>query len=56
MIGSVFEIVVGFSGFMGLILKIVGPLTVAPTVTLIGMSLYPVASNKTSEQWWIALL
>jgi nucleobase transporter 1/2 len=56
MVASVFQIVVGFSGLMGIILRFVGPLVVTPTITLIGLSLFTAASTKSAEQWWIALL
>ncbi|XP_045176439.2 solute carrier family 23 member 1-like [Mercenaria mercenaria] len=56
MVASLFQIVVGFSGLLGIILKFVGPLAVAPTITLIGMSLFSAAANKAAQQWWIALV
>jgi nucleobase transporter 1/2 len=56
MVASVFQIVVGFSGLMGIILRFVGPLVVTPTITLIGLSLFATASSKASEQWWIAIM
>lgn len=38
-IASLFEILVGASGLVGLLLRFVGPLTVAPVLISIGISL-----------------
>ena len=45
MVSSLFQIFIGFSGFIGLIMRFVGPLTVAPTIALIGLSLFSAANN-----------
>lgn len=55
MLASVFQIVIGFSGILGIMLRYVGPLVIAPTIALIGMSLFSIAAVKASQQWWIAL-
>ena len=44
MVSSLFQIVIGFSGFVGLIVRFVSPLAIAPTIALIGLSLFS-ASN-----------
>ncbi len=38
--GSFFEIIIGASGLMGRLLKYVGPITIAPTIALIGLALF----------------
>ena len=38
--GAIFEIIIGVSGLVGKILKFVGPITIAPTIALIGLSLF----------------
>ncbi|RUS74744.1 hypothetical protein EGW08_017495, partial [Elysia chlorotica] len=53
-IASLFQIVIGASGLMSIILRYVGPLTITPTITLIGLSLFEVAAAKAATQWWIA--
>jgi len=55
MIASVFQVVVGFSGIMGLVLRFIGPLAITPTIALIGLSLFVEAANLASVQWWISL-
>lgn len=55
MVSSLFQIVIGFSGLMGLLMNFIGPLTITPTIALIGLSLFEAASDKASSQWWISL-
>jgi solute carrier family 23 (nucleobase transporter), member 1 len=55
-IASCFEVLFGLTGCVGLLLKFIGPLTVAPIITLIGISLFPVAAEFCAFNWWIALL
>ncbi|MBN3310649.1 S23A1 protein, partial [Amia calva] len=54
MVASCFQIVVGFSGLIGLFMKFIGPLTIAPTISLIGLSLYDSAGNDAGKHWGIA--
>jgi nucleobase transporter 1/2 len=39
-IGSAFQAVLGYSGLMSLILRLVNPVVVAPTVAAVGLSFY----------------
>ena len=43
MISSVFQITVGCTGIVGFFLKYIGPLTIVPTISLIGLSLFKTA-------------
>jgi nucleobase transporter 1/2 len=56
MMASVAQIVLGFTGLMGFFLRFIGPLTIAPTISLIGLSLTGVASNFNERHWGIAIL
>ena len=56
MVASLSQILLGFSGLMSVLLRYIGPLVVAPTVALIGLSLFDAAADKASQMWWIALL
>ena len=56
MVASLFQVLVGFSGIMSVFLRYIGPLVVAPTIALIGLSLFDAAAEKASQMWWIALL
>lgn len=55
MVASLFQVIVGFSGIMGLVLRFIGPLAIAPTIALIGLSLFVEAARMASAQWWIAI-
>lgn len=55
-LASITQVVVGGLGLIGLILRFVGPLTIAPTISLIGLSLTHVVSDFCDKQWGIALL
>ena len=38
---------VGFTGIAGFLLRLTGPLTIAPTITLVGLALFNVAEEHT---------
>ena len=54
--GAIFEIIIGVSGLVGKILRFVGPITIAPTIALIGLSLFkfgaPTAGRSSLVDWW----
>ena len=55
-VASLFQVVVGYFGIVGLVLKYVTPLTIAPSVTMIGLSLFSVVSDAfASTNWAISL-
>nr|XP_054765284.1 solute carrier family 23 member 1-like [Lytechinus pictus] len=54
LVSSLFELLLGFSGVISFLMKFIGPLTITPTVTLIGLSLTPVATKNCSVHWGIA--
>ena len=56
MVASLFQVVIGFSGIMGAMLRFIGPLVIAPTVALTGIALFDVATGFAAKQWWIALV
>lgn len=56
MVASLLQILVGFSGLIGFLMRFIGPLTIAPTVSLIGLSLYESAGAKTGSHWGISAM
>jgi solute carrier family 23 (nucleobase transporter), member 1 len=54
--GAVVEIVIGYGGLMGLLRRFVTPITIAPVIALIGLSLFGAASGLSSGHWPMALL
>ncbi|XP_042352548.1 xan_ur_permease domain-containing protein [Plectropomus leopardus] len=56
MVGSLFQVFVGFSGLIGLFMRFIGPLTIAPTISLIGLSLYDSAGTSAGNHWGISTM
>ena len=49
--GSLGEIFVGASGMIGRLLRFVGPITIAPTIALIGLSLFKFGAPEAGRHW-----
>jgi nucleobase transporter 1/2 len=49
--GSLVEIVVGATGLVGRMLRFVGPITIAPTIALIGLSLFKFGAPVAGTHW-----
>ena len=56
MTASCLQVVVGFTGIVGWMLRFIGPLTVAPTIALIGVSVFAPAADRAGLHWGIAAL
>ncbi|XP_020790725.1 xan_ur_permease domain-containing protein [Boleophthalmus pectinirostris] len=56
MVGSLFQVFVGFSGLIGLFMRFIGPLTIAPTISLIGLSLFDSAGTTAGNHWGISAM
>ena len=55
-LASLTQVCVGSLGLMGTLLRFVGPLTIAPTVSLIGLSLSHVVAMFCETHWGISML
>ena len=55
-VASLTQLILGCFGLMGFFLQFIGPLTIAPTISLIGLSLTGVASDFNKVHWGIAFL
>lgn len=55
-VSSLMEVVVGLLGLPGLMLKFIGPLTIAPTVSLIGLSVFTTAGDRAGAHWGLSAL
>ena len=53
-VASIFQLVVGYSGLLGVLLRFITPLTIGPSVAMIGLSLFDVASLNASKHWGVA--
>lgn len=49
--GSIGEILIGASGVVGRLLKYVGPITIAPTIALIGLALFKFGAPEAGRHW-----
>lgn len=56
LVSSLLQLVLGLSGLVGLVLRYIGPLAIAPTINLIGLSLFIEAGKKSGGHWGIAAL
>lgn len=54
--GALIEIAVGFGGVLGFLRRYVTPITIAPVIALIGLSLFGPAATTASSHWPMALL
>ncbi len=52
-VGGVIQMAVGYSGLVGKVLRFVGPVTIAPTIALIGLALYPFGAPVAGTHWGI---
>ncbi|SVD84494.1 uncharacterized protein METZ01_LOCUS437348, partial [marine metagenome] len=50
-VGSVFEIGIGVTGLAGKLLRFVGPITIAPTIALIGLALFKFGAPMAGTHW-----
>ncbi|KAJ8380020.1 hypothetical protein SKAU_G00007980 [Synaphobranchus kaupii] len=55
-VSSLIEVCIGALGLPGVLLKYIGPLTITPTVALIGLSGFQAAGERAGKHWGIAML
>ncbi len=51
--GAVFEMAIGYFGIIGRLLRFIGPITIAPTIALIGLSLFKFGAPVAGKHWGI---
>lgn len=56
MLASLTQVLIGATGLLGWLLKFIGPMTIVPTITLVGLSLINVSIQFCETQWGIAAL
>lgn len=56
MVAAVTQVVLGLTGLIGLLMSRIGPLTIAPTITLVGLNLFDAAGQFAGKHWGIAFL
>ena len=55
-VSSLVEVLMGLAGLPGLLLDYIGPLTVTPTVSLIGLSVITTAGDRAGSHWGLSAL
>jgi solute carrier family 23 (nucleobase transporter), member 1 len=50
-----FNLIIGYTGLVGKLLKVITPLTIVPTVSLVGLTLFEHAATTASKHWGIAV-
>ncbi|XP_063232307.1 solute carrier family 23 member 2 isoform X2 [Bacillus rossius redtenbacheri] len=53
-VSALLQVAIGYLGVIGVILKYVTPLTIVPTVSLVGLSLFKNAGDAASKHWGIS--
>ncbi|XP_071100850.1 solute carrier family 23 member 1-like [Haliotis cracherodii] len=56
MLASLAQVLVGCTGILGILLQFLGPITIVPTISLVGLSLTGVALNFCQKHWGITAL
>ncbi|CAO2603167.1 Solute carrier family 23 member 2 [Lemmus lemmus] len=56
MVASCVQMLVGFSGLIGFLMRYIGPLTIAPTISLMALPLFESAGNDAGIHWGISAL
>ncbi|KAE9524123.1 hypothetical protein AGLY_015488, partial [Aphis glycines] len=54
-VSALFQVFLGYSGLIGKVVKYVTPLTIVPTVSLVGLSLFENAAESASKHWGISM-
>ncbi|XP_021372051.1 solute carrier family 23 member 1-like [Mizuhopecten yessoensis] len=55
MVAAAVEIIIGASGIINILLRYIGPLTVAPTIMMIGLGVTKLGFNLAGKHWGISL-
>jgi nucleobase transporter 1/2 len=56
LVGALVEVTIGFGGLFGLLRRFVSPVTIAPVIALIGLSLFAPAADTSAQNWPLSLL
>ena len=56
MVASLFQMAIGWFGLIGILLRFIGPLTTASTISLVGLTLFKTSGVYCGKHWWIAML
>ena len=54
MVSALLQVVIGFTGLIGFLLRFIGPLAIAPTITLVGVALFNVAAEQAGKYKYLS--
>nr|CAD7428162.1 unnamed protein product [Timema monikensis] len=54
-VSALLQVAIGYLGVIGVMLRYITPLTIVPTVSLVGLSLFENAAEAASKHWGIAM-
>ncbi|XP_057294063.1 solute carrier family 23 member 2-like isoform X1 [Hydractinia symbiolongicarpus] len=53
-IASTLQVIIGFTGLIGYLMRFIGPLTIATTISLVGLSLFRMTGEFAGKHWGLA--
>jgi len=56
LVAALAQMLIGATGLASVLLRYIGPLTVAPVITLVAVPLFDVAAGFCDKNWWITFL
>jgi uracil-xanthine permease len=56
MVASVFEIILGYTGIMGYVRRLISPIVIGPTIAMIGLALFGIGAPWMASNWIISLI
>ncbi|MBS3939405.1 MAG: purine/pyrimidine permease [Actinobacteria bacterium] len=54
-VGAVLPLILGFGGLMGMLRRFITPITIAPVIALVGLSLFGAAAGNAGQHWPLSL-
>lgn len=56
MLASAFEIILGYTGLMGVIKRAISPIVIGPTIAMIGLALFNIGAPWMAGNWTVSLI
>jgi len=56
MLAAIVEVLLGCTGMIGVLVRFIGPLTLCPSLALVGISLSGVVAEQSHDHWGVASL
>ena len=56
MVAGTFQMLVGLTGLIGVLMRFVGPITVVPPLTILALQVYKATTRFAKAQWGVSLL